>query len=94
MGTLHEMTVLEIAWMIIEISDSESELSYEGLPEDDLKHRCALIRRTEEALGWEPRVGTRGLAHGHRVVRPAASEPSGGFKPSGRRSSVPSSSEA
>jgi hypothetical protein len=59
MGTLHEMTVLEIAWMIIEISDSESELNYEGLPEGDLKHRCALIRRTEEALGWEPRVGAR-----------------------------------
>jgi hypothetical protein len=50
------MTVLEIAWMIIEISDSKSELNYEGLP-DDLEHRCALIRRTEEALGWEPREG-------------------------------------
>jgi hypothetical protein len=45
------MTVLEIAWMIIEMSDSESELNYEGLPEDDLRHRCAKIRRTEEALG-------------------------------------------
>jgi dTDP-glucose 4,6-dehydratase len=52
-------SVLGIAWMMIEISDSESELVYDGLPEDDLKHRCALIRRTEEALGWEPRVGAR-----------------------------------
>jgi len=26
---------------MIEISDSESELVYDGLPEDDLKRRCA-----------------------------------------------------
>ena len=32
--------MLGIAWMI-EISDSESELVYDGLPEDDLKRRCA-----------------------------------------------------
>jgi len=29
-----------IAWRMIEISDSESELVYEGLPEDDVKRRC------------------------------------------------------
>ena len=82
--------------MIIEISDSESELNYEGLPEDDLKHRCAVIRqahRRGSRLG-AARWGARGLAQDHRVVRPDASEPSGGFKPSGRRSSMPSSSEA
>jgi hypothetical protein len=35
------MSVLGIAWIMVEISDSESELVYEGLPEDDLKRRCA-----------------------------------------------------
>ena len=34
-GNPHEMGVLEIARMVIEISSSESELIYEGLPEDD-----------------------------------------------------------
>jgi hypothetical protein len=33
--------VLGIAWMMIEISDSESDLVYDRLPEDDLKRRCA-----------------------------------------------------
>jgi dTDP-glucose 4,6-dehydratase len=58
-GNPHEMSVLEIARMVIEISSSESELIYEGLPEDYPKRRCPQIRRAKETLGWEPRVGAR-----------------------------------
>ncbi len=42
------MSVLEIAWMMIEISDSE--LVYEGLLDDDPKRRCAYIRRAKMTL--------------------------------------------
>jgi dTDP-glucose 4,6-dehydratase len=49
-GNPHEMSVLEIARMVIEISSSESELIYEGLPEDDPKRRCPQIRRAKETL--------------------------------------------
>jgi dTDP-glucose 4,6-dehydratase len=55
-GNPHEMSVLEIARMIIEISGSPSELVFEPLPEDDPKRRCPDITRAREALGWEPRV--------------------------------------
>jgi UDP-glucuronate decarboxylase len=60
-GNPHEMSVLEIAQMIIEISKeissgSESELVFEPLPEDDPKRRCPDIGRAREVLGWEPRV--------------------------------------
>jgi nucleoside-diphosphate-sugar epimerase len=60
-GNPHEMSVLEIAEMIIEISKeissgSSSELVFEPLPEDDPKRRCPDIGRAREVLGWEPRV--------------------------------------
>jgi dTDP-glucose 4,6-dehydratase len=58
-GNPHEMSVLEIARMVIEVSGSESEVVYEPLPEDDPKRRCPEISRAREVLGWEPRVGAR-----------------------------------
>jgi dTDP-glucose 4,6-dehydratase len=58
-GNPHEMSVIEIARIIVEISSSETELVYEELPEDDPKRRCPDIRRAKETLGWEPRIGAR-----------------------------------
>ena len=59
MGNPHEMSVLEIAGMIIELSGSGSELVHEPLPQDDPRRRCPDITRAREVLGWEPRVSTR-----------------------------------
>ena len=42
--------------MIVELSNSASELVYEPLPQDDPKQRCPDITRAREVLGWEPRV--------------------------------------
>jgi len=58
-GSPHEMSIGEIAETIIEISDSESELIFEPLPEDDPKRRCPDITRARESLGWEPRTPVR-----------------------------------
>jgi dTDP-glucose 4,6-dehydratase len=58
-GNPNELTVREVAEMVIEISGIESELVYEPLPEDDPKQRCPDITRARESLGWEPRVGAR-----------------------------------
>jgi dTDP-glucose 4,6-dehydratase len=46
-GKPHEMSVLEIARIVIEFSSSEGELIYEGLPEHDPKRRCPQIRRAK-----------------------------------------------
>src|SRR5215212_11307434 len=51
-GNPQEMTVGEIARMVIELSGSESGIAYEALPEDDPKRRCPDIRRARESLGW------------------------------------------
>jgi dTDP-glucose 4,6-dehydratase len=58
-GNPQEYTVHRLAEMILEISGSESELSYEPLPEDDPRQRCPDITRAREVLGWEPRVAAR-----------------------------------
>lgn len=62
-GNPVEYSVREVAEMIIELSDSRSEISHQPLPEDDPKRRCPDITRAREALGWEPKTRAReGLA--------------------------------
>jgi len=58
-GNPQEMTVREIAELVIELSGGEGGIVYEPLPEDDPRRRCPDIRRAREALGWEPRVSVR-----------------------------------
>jgi dTDP-glucose 4,6-dehydratase len=58
-GNPDEMSVREVAEMVIELSGGSSELVYEPLPEDDPKQRRPDITRAREVLGWEPRVGAR-----------------------------------
>jgi dTDP-glucose 4,6-dehydratase len=58
-GGPYEMSVREVAEMIIEISGSESKLVFEPLPEDDPRQRCPDISRARETLGWEPRTPVR-----------------------------------
>ena len=55
-GNPHEMTIEEIARVIIRISGSSSKIVYRPLPEDDPKVRRPDITRARTLLGWEPRV--------------------------------------
>src|SRR5687768_16955228 len=55
-GNPHEMTIEEIARVIIRISGSRSRIVYCPLPEDDPKVRKPDITRARTLLGWEPRV--------------------------------------
>ena len=62
-GNPVEYSVREVAEMVIELSGSRSEISYQPLPEDDPKQRCPDITRARETLGWEPRTSaSEGLA--------------------------------
>ena len=56
-GNPHEMTIEEIARMIIKLTGSKSKLVYRPLPEDDPKVRQPDITRARTLLGWEPKVG-------------------------------------
>jgi dTDP-glucose 4,6-dehydratase len=55
-GNPHEMTIEEIAKVIIRIAGSKSRIVYRPLPEDDPKVRKPDITRARKLLGWEPKV--------------------------------------
>ena len=51
-----EMTMLELANKIIEITGSKSEIVHKPLPVDDPKIRRPDISKAKNQLGWEPKV--------------------------------------
>jgi dTDP-glucose 4,6-dehydratase len=63
LGNADEVTILEAARMIIEITGSASDIAHRPLSTDDPKRRRPDISRARELLGWEPKVPLReGLA--------------------------------
>ncbi|MCP4727326.1 MAG: SDR family oxidoreductase [bacterium] len=59
LGNPHEMTILEIAEMIIELTNSKSTLKYEELPTNDPQVRNPDIKRARKEINWEPVVSIR-----------------------------------
>jgi dTDP-glucose 4,6-dehydratase len=59
LGNPAEMTVLEIAEMVVDLSGSKSDVSFAPLPPGDPKRRCPDITRARESLDWEPRFPAR-----------------------------------
>jgi dTDP-glucose 4,6-dehydratase len=53
------MTLLEMAQMVVELTESRSEIVFEALPVDDPKVRQPDISRARDLLNWEPRVEIR-----------------------------------
>jgi dTDP-glucose 4,6-dehydratase len=63
LGNERELTVLQVAEMILELTGSRSRVVHRDLPPDDPKQRRPDITLARELLGWEPRVPAReGLA--------------------------------
>jgi dTDP-glucose 4,6-dehydratase len=58
-GNPQEMTVKEMAEMIIELTGSKSKIVHLPLPEDDPKVRQPDISKAKRVLGWEPTVPVR-----------------------------------
>ena len=56
-GNPGEMTILEFAEAVLEVTGSDSEIIHEPLPVDDPKVRRPDISLARRELGWEPRVG-------------------------------------
>jgi dTDP-glucose 4,6-dehydratase len=55
-GNPREMTILEFAEKILQITGSKSRIVTQPLPEDDPKVRRPDISRAKKLLGWEPKV--------------------------------------
>lgn len=56
MGNPIELTILELAKKIIEISGSKSKIIYEKLPTDDPKQRKPDITLAKKELDWFPKI--------------------------------------
>jgi len=59
LGNPDEMTVIEFAELVCEITGAASEIVFEPLPADDPKQRRPDISLAEEVLGWEPKVSVK-----------------------------------
>ncbi|ABC44262.1 UDP-glucuronic acid decarboxylase family protein [Salinibacter ruber] len=59
LGNPDEITIKEFAEEIIEVTGSDSDITYEPLPEDDPQVRQPDISRAKEVLGWAPEVDRR-----------------------------------
>jgi dTDP-glucose 4,6-dehydratase len=58
-GNPNEMTLLEMAQTIVEMTESRSEIVFEALPVDDPQVRQPDITRARQLLGWEPEIELR-----------------------------------
>jgi dTDP-glucose 4,6-dehydratase len=56
LGNPHEMTVLDFAKKIIELTGSVSRIVFNPLPEDDPQVRQPDISKARRLLGWEPEI--------------------------------------
>jgi dTDP-glucose 4,6-dehydratase len=78
LGNPNEMTLLEMAMLVIELTGSRSDVVFEALPMDDPQVRQPDIARARDLLGWEPKVELReGLSrtiehYGKTLVEPAS----------------------
>lgn len=55
-GNAHEMTIRQLAELIIKLTDSKSRIVEKPLPIDDPKVRQPDLTRANSILGWEPQV--------------------------------------
>ncbi len=56
LGNPHEITVLELAELILELTGSRSRIEFKPLPQDDPRQRCPDISLAQSQLGWSPRT--------------------------------------
>jgi dTDP-glucose 4,6-dehydratase len=77
LGNPDEMTLLEMAKLVVELTESRSEIAFQALPVDDPQVRQPDITRARDLLGWEPKVAIRdGLSRTITHATAALGQPS------------------
>jgi len=56
LGNPYEMSILDLAKLIIELTQSRSKIEFRPLPQDDPKQRKPDITLARKILNWEPKV--------------------------------------
>ena len=73
LGNPHEVSIIELAGRIIELTGSRVDVEYRELPADDPTQRCPDITRARALFDWEPRVSLgsgleRTIAYFRKVI--------------------------
>lgn len=58
-GNPIEVTILECAEVVLEVTGSTSKICFEPLPQDDPTRRKPDISKAKRILGWEPQISLR-----------------------------------
>jgi UDP-glucuronate decarboxylase len=56
LGSPNEMTIAQIADLIVKLTGSNSRIVHQSLPQDDPKRRRPAIDKAASLLGWRPRI--------------------------------------
>ncbi len=59
LGNDKEFTILELANIILELTNSHSKIVYKHLPIDDPVRRCPDLKKAKEILNWQPTTTLR-----------------------------------
>ena len=59
LGNPGEFTMIELAEIIINLTNSNSNLTFKPLPKDDPKQRCPDISLAKKELDWEPQISLK-----------------------------------
>ncbi|OGW37014.1 MAG: NAD-dependent dehydratase [Nitrospirae bacterium RBG_13_39_12] len=55
-GSAQEVTILELAKKIKEMTQCSSSLTFQPLPQDDPRRRCPDTDKLEKLMGWKPKI--------------------------------------
>ena len=56
LGNPHEMSMLEVAKLVLTLTSSQSEIDFLPLPADDPQQRCPDISKAKKVLEWTPKI--------------------------------------
>jgi UDP-glucuronate decarboxylase len=59
LGNPEEFTMLKLAELIVELTESKSQIEFKPLPADDPKQRKPDISSAQNLLGWNPEVNLK-----------------------------------
>ena len=57
LGNPHELSILDIAHMVLRLTGSQNKIEFRPLPADDPRVRRPDVSKAKQLLGWEPKVG-------------------------------------
>ncbi|MCX5703617.1 MAG: SDR family oxidoreductase, partial [Candidatus Omnitrophica bacterium] len=56
LGNPNEFTILELAKLVLKLTDTKSRIVFEPLPQDDPRQRKPDIARAKKILKWQPKI--------------------------------------